>query len=230
MRLHASAFLFAILGVIGLGNLAKATSITVNNSSFENPSLADDTYQGETDPPGTANVPYGTIDDWSREGGPTGVQNVIGTGEYGGGATLPAPGDGTQFLYDNGGAVYQDVGAILPNKTYTLTVAAGNQEGFGPGSVGSIYLVNGTGDGTPLALVTAGNGQVSGQPANSFADFTFTATTGAGVSGDLTIVLELNSGQQEDYDNVRLSYVPEPASLGALGLASVGVLFRRRRA
>ena len=71
-------------------------------------------------------------------------------------------------------------------------------------------------------------------PTSTFADFTFTATTGSSVTGDLTIVLKLSSYQQVDFDNVRLSAssqsTPEPASLAIWGVVIAGgILVARRR-
>jgi hypothetical protein len=126
---------------------------------------------------------------------------------------LAAPAAGNQFGFVNiftgnpTGGIYQDVGALQPNTVYTLTVAIGSREDR-VNSPGIISLVNGT-DNTGLVLATGG-----GLPANqnSWQDYSVTFTTGASVSGDLTIVLSvLPAGTiQADFDNVRLTVLPAP--------------------
>jgi hypothetical protein len=69
--------------------------------------------------------------------------------------------------------------------------------------------------------------------AGSWTDYTVTYTTGATVSGDLTLILEQTAAgahEQGNYDNVRLTAVavPEPTCLGLLGLGSLLTLRRRR--
>ena len=104
---------------------------------------------------GTANYQYGGLTDWTINGS-AGPQNFIDTGSYGNGATLPGTAQGVQAAFINGGDIYQDVGKLLANTTYTLTVAAGNQPGYGPGSTGAIGLVNGNTDGgTALSTFTS---------------------------------------------------------------------------
>jgi hypothetical protein len=217
--------LFAILAVaLPLAVVSNARAVTIQNFSFESPALTNGDYQGDGNYPAPFTTPGWTSDPANGNG----AQNFIGTGSFGAGSTLPAPADGKQAIYVNGNDIYQDVGALLPNLKYTLTVAAGNQPGFGPGSTGTIELVNGT---TPAGTLLNST-TISTQPVSSFADFSVTFITGPSVSGDLTIVLAKASGNQMDYDNVRLTATPEPSSIILGGLGAVGLLLavRRRRA
>jgi hypothetical protein len=166
--------------------------VTLNNFSFDN---------GSTAGPGGGSLPVS----W------TSYKNnnwcLVASGSY---ATIP---DGTFFFAlnegpnDPTGGIYQDVGALLPNTTYTLTVALGRNPGFGPGSglgsPGIITLLNGTSNtGTVLA-------STSGIPntAGTWQDYSASFTTGPSVSGDLTVELSVAgaSTYQANFDNVRLT-------------------------
>jgi hypothetical protein len=132
------------------------------------------------------------------------------------GPPLTAPASGNNYLWVNRwngngtqvAGVYQDVGKLQPNTSYTLTVAIGNRNDTPPNgqptwSPGIISLVNGT-DNTGTVLATT-----TGLPItpNTWQDFTTNFTTGASVSGDLTILLSVQDGPaiQADFDNVRLT-------------------------
>jgi hypothetical protein len=117
------------------------------------------------------------------------------------------PADGNQYLFVNmsdstvTGGLYQDMGPMIPNHTYNLTVAIGSRADR-LNSPGIISLVNGTNNlGTVLAT---GGGLPSTQ--GIWQDFTVTYTTGPSVSGDLTICLSVLGAQtiQANFDNVRL--------------------------
>jgi PEP-CTERM motif len=204
---------------------AQATPVTVQNFSFETPVKAVNTYNSNMDGTG-----------WSQGPFQAGVQFfALGSQGYNQAtATSPLPGtaNGLQAVYVNrnnaDNYIYQDVGPLSANTTYTLTVAAGNQPNFGPGSTGSIALVSGAFNGTVLAKTT-----VSGQPARNFVDFTTSFSSGPSVSGDLFVVLRVTSGDQIDFDNVRLdasaASVPEPASMLLLGAGLLGLGAARRR-
>jgi hypothetical protein len=129
---------------------------------------------------------------------------------------LTAPANGNNYLFVNRfngngtqvAGVYQDVGALQPYTTYTLTVAIGQRGDTGPNgswSPGIISLVNGV-DNTGTVLATGG-----GLPAtpNTWQNYTITYTTGASVSGDLTVELSaLDAASiQADFNNVELTKV-----------------------
>ena len=179
--------------------ISAANIVTVNNFSFEN---------GSTPAFGNGSIPvqWTSYDgDWAGVSGSTGQFSP---------AIVP---DGTQYYAVNTGpghgsvsGVYQDVGALQPNTTYTLTVAVGRGDnpgvppnGNGDWSPGIISLVNGT-DNTGTVLATT-----TGYPATpgTWQDYTATFTTGPTVSGDLTVALGVAPANtyQSLFDNVRLT-------------------------
>jgi hypothetical protein len=91
---------------------------------------------------------------------------------------------------------------LQPDTTYTLTVAIGSRADR-INSSGIISLLNGT-DNTGTVLATGG-----GFPGtqNTWQNYSITFTTGASVSGDLTVELStVGAGTiQADFDNVRLA-------------------------
>ena len=185
--------------------ISAANIVTVNNFSFEN---------GSTPAFGNGAIPVQWTSfngDWSTVATDTGAYSP---------AIVP---DGTQYYAVNTGpgdsgdtGAYQDVGALQPNTTYTLTVAVGRRDDNGPGgtgnwSPGDISLVNGTDNtGTVLAATT-------GYPTTpgTWQDYSVTFTTGASVSGDLTIVLGVPPAgtYQAAFDNVRLTTGAPTATL-----------------
>ena len=185
--------------------ISAANIVTVNNFSFEN---------GSTVAFGNGAIPVQWTSfngDWSTVASDTGAYSP---------AIVP---DGTQYYAVNTGpgdsgdtGAYQDVGALQPNTTYTLTVAVGRRDDNGPGgtgnwSPGDISLVNGTDNtGTVLAATT-------GYPTTpgTWQDYSVTFTTGASVSGDLTIVLGVPPAgtYQAAFDNVRLTTGAPTATL-----------------
>jgi hypothetical protein len=164
---------------------------------------------------------------WTKYNNTT--DSSIGCGHAGGEYTVNNPlaptADGNQYLYVNmlnpavTGGVYQDVGPLKTNTTYTLTVAIGSRNDR-INSPGIISLINGT-DYTGTVLATT-----NGLPAttNTWADYTVTFTTGSSVSGDLTIALSALGDAtliQADFDNVRLTATAPSATPPTLGAATV---------
>ncbi|HSY20300.1 MAG TPA: immunoglobulin domain-containing protein [Candidatus Acidoferrales bacterium] len=144
--------------------------------------------------------------------------------------------DGNEFFAinegpgDPTGGIYQDVGPLLPNTTYTLTVALGRGPSFGPGSglgsPGIIQLINGASN---TGTLLAGTNGIP-DPAGTWQDYGATFTTGASVSGDLTIKLSVIGAStfQANFDDVRLvkaalfQFAPPKVSGGNLILTGAG--------
>ena len=140
---------------------------------------------------------------------------TVSSGSYSITNPLALPADGNDFFAinegpgDPTGGIYQDVGALQPNTIYTLTVAIGlplSDEGSAIGSPGIITLINGANN-TGKVLATT-----SGLPStyDAWQDFSVSFTTGASVSGDLTIALSVAgaSSYQAEFDNVQLTATP----------------------
>jgi hypothetical protein len=233
MKLHrtftsVAGLALSALGAVALFPEARAASINVTNFSFETPVLA----------PGglSVSVPTGWTSFQTAGGGvfDVGIERA-NPNQFTLNNPLGAPAEGNNFLwlnrFDGSGTagIFQDIGAILPNTTYTLTVALGGRKDR-INSPGIISLWNGTNNAGTL-LGTSG-----GLPAqDSWQDYTVSFTTGASVNGHLTIGLSvLNASTiQADFDNVRLTavaVVPEPSTYG-LALASLlgGLICIRHR-
>jgi hypothetical protein len=190
-----------------------APSLTVNNFSFEDGGTFY-YYNGVNDGAGTlpsAWSPFNPQGNWA------------GLGTSGDGFNAP---DGNTYLAINTvpsssgpSGVYQDVGALLPNTVYTLTVAVGRNNANGPAGVGNwspgiISLLNGTDSTGALLATTTGYPSVAG----TFLDYTATFSTGASPSGDLVITLSAAPANtyQATFDNVRLTSVVSPVPLPTL--------------
>jgi hypothetical protein len=93
------------------GSASRAIPVTIVDSSFESPVVVT--------PPGFTPFSLITPDSWSEDN-----SHDLGLETYTIADENPAaPGDGSQFLYIIGnGEVYQDVGPVKPNTTYTLVV------------------------------------------------------------------------------------------------------------
>ena len=153
---------------------------------------------------------------------------------------------GSDSVYSESGyynPIYQDVGALLPNTTYTLSVDVSNAS-YGAGGTAVISLYNTATDSNTLTQVATGTQlaatTISDIGFGSNAVYTAVYTSPATVSGDLTIELVLSArnpansplNTQVLFSDVGLT-TPEPAALGMLGFGGAGLLLlsrRRRRA
>jgi hypothetical protein len=234
MATSASAVLIASLAAGALGLVERAEAIPVPNFSFDDPDLGHNAFSGErfagdTSPAwfttGTGATGYGVFDPWSS--------NYTGTD----GPVLPGTADSAQVGFLNLPAPFSNnftyIGTSLGNfvlgQTYELKVAVGGRKdgGLPP----SLYTV------TLLAGVTpAGTGASGAGVADTFYDlsYSFTATAAeAGLPIGISLAASNNrtSGfSQANFDNVRLTLVPEPSSLTILAIAAIGLpCFRRRK-
>jgi hypothetical protein len=204
------ALLAALLAISATVEITKAVPITVPDFSFEDTALT---------PGGATGAPdVGT--NWSASGnGGVYLQDITNTlFTPTSSNTLPPTADGTNYLVEdmNGFTAYcwQDIEALQPNTTYTLTIAVG-QSLLGETGQGFIALVNnppralGSIPFQPiLAATMVDNGFSTSFTAGTFVDSTLVFTTGYEVSGDLSILMEGTNGAQLLFDNVRLDASP----------------------
>lgn len=199
MKIKTLKNALGMVAAISVASLsANAIPVPIQNYSFEDPVVGD------------GNSSYSAPPNWTGfAGGSAAIEdpNANFTGVAGSPGTLPGSANGVQYWHVNGsdaggpGGIYQDVGQIQPNTTYTLTVAMGQRSDIN-NAQGTISLVNGTDNtGTTLAYT---NVDVSSVPSGSFGDVVLTVTTGAGASGDLTVVLQSTTGVQIGFDNIRV--------------------------
>ncbi len=217
-------------GVLASNGIAPATVITVLDPGFVNPAVTNGNYTGHGNvTPGNDTV----IPDW-------GINNWQGSSGYVGGGDRNSSGTYYAFISYPIGAIYQDIGAIQPDTTYSLSVQVlENPGGWGTGSTGVIALVNTAADSNTTTqsaqgTLLASNSVVVSHTANTIMA---TYTTGSVVSGDLTIALSViapnpansNGSVEADFTNVSLTTVPEPAALGLLGVGGLALLLVGRK-
>ena len=203
-----------------LAMTAGADVITVNNHSFETPTLGDGSYSANS------------VSGWGGSTVQYGVMNPVA-------ATVNEETvDGSNVVYMNRARyMYQDTGVnFVEGKIYKLTVAVAKHlghSGYSP-LTWEITLVNNSWDFYTDAqlLGTIGDGDPEDGVLTDKV-LTFECTAASGLVGDEIRILirrPLNvSGAQSYFDNVRLTYVPEPATMALLGIGGIGVLIRRKR-
>ena len=146
------------------------------------------------------------------------------------------------WVNGEGSYIFQDVGTLLANKQYSLTVAATSPGGTAYGGIGSgnnqptmqLMLVNGnnvltgTTNGSAMLAYTGtvlGTFDIPTPGYGTWADYTLNYTSPASVSGNLTIVLKQTAAglhEQGIFDNVRLTYIGETAPVPTWTVDSSG--------
>lgn len=224
--------------LLALATSVNAASVLITNHSFESPTMADDNNSG------LAARPSGMFNGWGyfMTSGSSfqdfGIENVPGTAYTGAaGSGTPLGADGTNVAFLNQGItggtinIFQDVGVLLPNTQYTLTVAIGQRldRVNGSATIGLINAAFGEGNAWTNGSILSSTSAVSAV-SGSFQDFTTTFTTGSTVSGNLYIGAQyLADGTvQASVDNFRLEAIPEPTAAALLALGALGALRRRR--
>ena len=245
-RTFTLSILILVASAWNASHTAQATPVFVTNYSFETPGEPAGSgawSYGSNAVPGWQLAYTGDIFGNPQSGTTDGVQ-AYAPYQY------PAIPNGNQALFVNynGGlnGVSQDVGALTANTTYNLTVYVGERLDGLDGGYAGISLLNGTNyQGAPLAF---GYLQPTSMIPGQFQPLTISYTSGAVVSGDLTIYLNQylqspstgGNYSQVSFDNVILTatpvpsgatFTPEPGSAAILlaGLGAGMVLWRKAR-
>jgi hypothetical protein len=189
---------------------AFATSITINNYSFETPTLSD----------GSATT--GGISGWTFTAGSGGVWNPTTTDYFGG-----APdGQNVAYVFQAPATLSQITSAsVTPNYQYSLQVYVGSDRGAAP-----TYTIQLVAKGVTDVILATASGQ---PPTGSFALVnlpTYMATDPNQYGKPLEIRL-ISSTWRLHFDDVKLdgTLVPLPSTVLLLGSGLVGLLAWRRR-
>ncbi len=208
-RLYAiGSTMLGLAAIAGTAALVRAKSVPVKNPDFADSSVAPGYYDG------SRVVLAGKdkiIPDWGI--GSSGGYAAAGIHNNGGTPTQYAA-----YTDYTSTVIYQDVGALLPNRHYTLSVLVRENTGrWGAGSVGQIALVNTKADANPKSQTFKGHllGKASVVVSSPGVIISTSVTTGKSVSGDLTIELSLakrgtsaKTGTEAQFTKVKLSCKP----------------------
>jgi len=246
-RLHRNTLITtALAATLGGGTAAWAAPITVPNSSFETHTTttsADWTNAIEAQPAGLTGSRAGNAGVTTL----TGADGSRAQNQYSIGWGWVNPADHSAGTLANTGSqitTYSaaSLGTFAPNTTYTLTTGAtldgpSNQQFVGLGLWDAALTTHAATNSDNSAFYT-----IPYADRNIMSDFSMTVDTSAHpelVGQDMYISLmyytTYGGGARNAYfDNVRLdatpNAVPEPASLGLLGLGALSLLRRRTKA
>lgn len=225
MRPKFLFYVFVLCAALGAGTAAEIIH-TVPNSSFESRDLADGGFTA------------GSIPDWTVSNNNAGDFNPTDS-HYSGasdssGGTLPLPALGEQVAYSNHSTATietQNALALLEHgRNYQLVVAVGERLDS-PFRGYDLALLVGGGE---VASITDDSGPVP--TAGAFTDVTLTYDSPPNpldslVGEPVTIRLSARSisGSQTNFDNIRLTSTPEPATAVLLMMGLGLVTLRRRR-
>ncbi len=204
--------LLGLAAVATTNALALAGNVPVKNPDFVNPGVAPGHYvSSRAAAPGKDKI----IPNWGI--GSTGRYASAGIHNNGGTPTQYAA--YTDYV---GTVIYQDVGTLLPNRHYTLSVLVRENPGrWGVGSTGQIALVNTKADADTKTQTCKGRLLDKARVVVSSPGviLSTSVTTGKNVSGDLTIELSLakrgtsdKTGAEAQFTAVKLSSTPAGAS------------------
>jgi hypothetical protein len=221
-------FCAAVLAIIAINaHSLIAAPVFVANPSFEDPVLAD-------------NSNTGFIPGWDV-GNAYNPSNSMYSGTNGTGTPPGADGSQVGFMSGGLGYLYQylrgpddtlDTGddpLITANTQYTMKVAIGARLDFPYGGY-SIQLDAYNENTNSLTVLAISTNVVTPSP-GQFVDATATADTTSVpslVGQHLVIFIGNTQVAETDFDNVRLTAVPEPSTLALLTLGAVGLLAVRR--
>lgn len=199
--------------VLGLAGSSQAQLI---NASFEDPLMNNGTY-------GTSG-----INGWSNASGDAGVWNIPTAGFF----NAEAP-HGTQIGYINGTSLAQQSSATLVEGLNEISVQAGRRSDSFSGSFNFQLWVGGTVSGGNVVGGELLASTLFDHTTISPSTFTLITTSFNAAGNDprlgqlLSVRILRAAGSQANFDDVRMSAVPEPATLAALALGAF--LVRRRK-
>ena len=199
----------------GLG-LASVSQAQLINASFEEPVMAQGSW-------GTAGLPG-----WTNGSGDTGAWNIPSSSFF----VAEAP-HGTQIGYSNSIQVAQQSSVGLIEGLNEVTVMGGRRQDSFAGSFDLQLWVGGTVvNGTVIGgeMLSSTSFVHTTIPVSSFTliSTSFTAAANDPRLGQLlTVRFFKTSGSQMNWDDVRMSAVPEPMTM--VGLGAFALLLRRRK-